>query len=193
MIERDSGSVPYEVTDEKSLLPLLLALHPTASVLDWGGATGFGYLAIQHATDRSPRYTVVETEAVCAVGGELLPTVRFVTDIPAEQFDIVVLGSSLQYVEDWRALIGRLLRGNPRFVLLTKTPSGDIPTYVTAQTNMRGSHPHWMWNTDELLSFMISNGFRCIFRSACVGAVNQDNFPPSHRLGQPANFLFERT
>lgn len=194
MIERDASAVPYEVTDEKALLPLLLALHPNSRVLDWGGATGFGYLAIQHATSLSPNYTVVETEAICDAGRELLPQVRFLTTIPYESFDIIVLGSALQYVEDWRDLITQLLQCAPRFVLFTKTPAGNVPTYITAQVNMPGkAHPHWMWYATEILSFMSSNGYRCIFSSACVGAINQDNFPPSHRIGQPANFLFEET
>jgi putative methyltransferase (TIGR04325 family) len=193
MIERDTGSIPYEVTDEKALLPLLIALHPQSSVLDWGGAAGFGYLAVSHATGLTPRYVVVETAAVCDAARAFLPDVTFTTEIPEGRFDVVVLGSALQYVENWAALIGRLLELDPQFVLFTKTPAADVPTYITAQINMAGkSHPHWVWNASELTSYMETLGWRAVFRSACIGVVNQDNFPPSHRLVQPANLLFRR-
>ena len=86
-------------------------------MLDWGG--GVGYFALLCRTILPPEVDVDfhcrDVPLVCDAGRELLPEVTFWTDDACleREYDLVVASSSLQYAEDWRALLGRLARRPP--------------------------------------------------------------------------------
>ena len=92
--------------------------------------------------------------------------IRFSDTLPrgVEKVDIVHLGSSLQYIEDWRALIGELARYRPHYFLLTDLLAGDIPTYATAQNYYGSKIPCWFFNIQEIISTVAGEGFRALWR-----------------------------
>jgi putative methyltransferase (TIGR04325 family) len=191
MAESNRGFIPYAVVGEHALLPLLVRLTSASRILDWGGATGFAYIAIQQATGLTPDYTIVEHPGVCDAGRAVMPEVRFLPQIPEESFDIVMIGAALQCVSDYRGLLERLATCKPRWFLFTRLPAGDIPTYATAQVNLHGKrHAHWLFNVRELVIHMYSLGYELVYRSAVADEINQDRFPESHRLLHPCNLLF---
>ncbi len=138
---------------------------------------------------------IVENPNVCAQGRELFKNdakVEFLEHIPEEQFDLVHIGSALQYVSDYKELLKRLTDLKPRWILMTKLPAGGNVTFVTAQVNLPGKRfTNWLFNAKELVRMMESLGYTLIFRSANDGQVNQGKVEPTYRLQQFCNLLFE--
>lgn len=193
---KNQGFVPLAVVGEHALLPLLIAvLDRPVTIVDFGGATGFGYLnAVRGAPGARLTYTVVETPAVCEAGRQAIPHgCQFVTAIPTGHADIVLLGSALQCIDDWRGLLRQLVALQPTYILLTKTPAGDNRAFVTAQVNLPGKvHPLHLFHGPELVAALAELGYALRFISAVDGAINQDAFEPEYRVGAPCNLLFVR-
>jgi putative methyltransferase (TIGR04325 family) len=196
IVNNESGFIPGAVSNEAALLPLLVSISRAARVLDFGGATGFSYIATKYGALRGiDRHVIVEHQNVCTEGRKLFkddPKVEFLTNIPQEQFDLVHIGSALQYVSNYKELLKRLTDLKPRWILMTKLPAGDNVTFVTAQVNLPGKKfANWLFNAQELVRVMESLGYTLIFRSANDGQVNQGNVEPDYRLERFSNLLFE--
>jgi putative methyltransferase (TIGR04325 family) len=192
----ESGFIPAAVTNETAFLPLLLSISRATRILDFGGATGFAYIAAKYGAMRSiERYVIIEHPNVCAQGRDLFKNdakVEFLEHIPEEQFDLVHIGSALQYVNDYEELLKRLTHLKPRWILMTKLPAGDNVTFVTAQVNLPGkTFTNWLFNAKELVRILDSLGYTLIFRSANDGQVVQGKVEPTYRLQQFCNLLFE--
>jgi putative methyltransferase (TIGR04325 family) len=196
--ENEGAFIPAAVCNEAALLPLLLATSSAGRVLDFGGATGFSYIAAKYGALRDiDRYVIVEHPNVCARGRELFkddPKVEFATNVPEGSFDVVLIGSALQYVDDYKMLLKRLTDLKPRWLLVTKLPAGDNTTFVTAQVNLRGKTlASWIFNARELVSVMAMLNYKLVFRSANEGQINQGQVEPQYRVRQFCNLLFEAT
>jgi putative methyltransferase (TIGR04325 family) len=194
--QNKSGFIPAAVANETALLPLLVSVTRAKRVLDFGGATGFSYIAAKYGAMRGvDRYVVVEHPNVCAQGRELFKDdakVEFVDRIPREQFDVVLIGSSLQYVSDYKGLLKQLTDSKPRWVLFTKLPAGDNVTFATAQINLPGKTlASWLFNAGKIVSIMDQLNYKLIFRGAVDGKINQGEVEPRYRLQQFCNLLFE--
>ena len=192
----ESAFIPGAVFNEAALLPLLVSVSGAARVLDFGGAAGSSYIAAKYGALRGiDRYVIVEHPNVCAQGRELFANdskVEFLTDVPQEKFDLVLIGSALQYVGDYKALLRRLTDLKPQWLLFTKLPAGENATFVTAQVNLPGKRlACWVFNVKELISVLESLGYKLIFRGANDGEVNQGHVEPRYQLRQFCNVLFE--
>lgn len=194
--KNESGFIPAAVSNETALLPLLISVSQATRILDFGGATGFSYIAAKYGAIRGiDQYVIVDHPNVCAIGRELFKDdsrVKFVERVPQEQFDVVLIGSALQYVNDYKKLLRTLTDIKPRWFLFTKLPAGENVTFVSAQVNLPGKRlASWLFNVRELVSVMESLNYKLIFRGANDGSVNQEKHEPKYRLGQFCNLLFE--
>ncbi len=192
------------VAVEDVLLPLLVSVLSTESrsvrILDFGGALGETYLRVKIllGQDCQVDYHVVETPRMCEQGIALFENndqIHFHSSLPAglSDVDVVYVSSALQYVEDYVDLLQKLSAYQPRFTFFVKLSSGDIPTYATAQKNLRGSTiPYWFINIEELLQIMRDAGYSLRFKSVLEREYNQDNFPEEYRLKRACNLLFAR-
>ena len=130
-------------------LPMLAGLvsqrKDTVRILDFGGATG---TALLHLTagmgDPSAiELNVVETESACRIGERLWPNEprikfhRAIADVPRE-IDIVHINGTLQYIDDYRAVLEELCAFRASYFMLPRLSAGDISTYATAQMNLWG-------------------------------------------------------
>src|SRR5690606_37548669 len=87
-------------------------------------------------------YHVVEGKRVCEEGRRLniSDALRYHTALPAlDDVDIVFARSSLQYIPDWRGLLGALAAYRAQHFLIEDLPDGSVPTFASAQLNMPGS------------------------------------------------------
>lgn len=200
--------IPSVVAHSGSLLPMLTAIVSETTervrVLDFGGGLGFTYVPVVSglATQDALDYFIVDNEAVCEVGNQVFgqdSRINFRASLSndLDTFDIVHLGSSLQYIEDWRALIKQLGRYRPRYFLFSDLLAGDIPTYVTAQNYYESKIACWFFNVQEIIDAMGAIDFKLLFKSTYVNTYfgekhqcPQDNFPPELRLGYPCCLLF---
>lgn len=200
--------VPSVVAFNASLLPLLTALvneqMGKVTVLDFGGSLGFTYVPVTAGLIRkdSLEYLIVDNPIICEAGERVFQNdkrIRFCTELPrdVEKVDIVHLGSSLQYVDDWRGLITELAHYRPQYFLFTDLLAGDIPTYATIQNYYGSKIPCWFLNVHELVSAVTNEGFELLLKSTYLNTYlgkqqecPQDNFPQELRLGNPCCLLF---
>lgn len=194
----------------ESLLPVVASLaRPAASadalrILDYGGGPGFGYIPVLNALRGRPdvRFVVKEVAAVCRLGQEFFGSderIRFVEDLPDESFDVVHLGSSIQYEPDWKGLLRALAHRCTGWLAITDLPAGPNPTYASGQRYYDSVLPCWFFNEDQFCNEAEQAGFQLRFRSTyggtILGAVGlpQENFPAELRVGRSINMVFERT
>ena len=79
----------------------------------------------------------------------------------------------------------------PQFFLFVDLASGEIPTYATAQKNVRGSvFPYWFINVREIVELMVGLGYKLIFQGLQDREFDQNNFPERYRLNSACNLLF---
>jgi putative methyltransferase (TIGR04325 family) len=141
---------------------------------------------------------VVELPSLCKLAPELYANdqrIRFHASLPevSGSFDVVHLRSSLQYVEDYAGLIGKLCGYRPRYLFFTDLSAGDFPTFASAQQNLAGTVvPYWFLNRGEVIKLCGEHGFHLIFRGVMGRDRDQSNFPPEYRMGRTSNLLFAR-
>lgn len=205
---RTLTSVPAVVVSNTSLLPFLVSVvcdkNGRAVILDFGGGLGFSYVLVSSSlVDKDAvDYHIVDNENTCKMGEQVFAgdsRVHFHSSLPDKvaKFDIVHLGSSLQYVKEWRALLGKLASYGADYFLFTDLLAGDIPTYASTQNYYGSKIPCWFFNVDEVIATMAAVGFKLLFKS--VYSTNylgksqecpQDNFPKEFRLGRSCCLLF---
>lgn len=196
------NTIPLNTVGYHNFLPMLAGLvtQQTGSVriLDFGGATGTGFLHCVGAMADASRleFHIVETESGCRLGEQLLRAEsritfhRQIADVPAG-IDIVHINSALQYVSDYRAVLTELCACGAQYVLLPRLSAGDFPTYATAQLNLWDDVvAYWFINVVELIEIMQTGGYDLMFKGAEQLVYDQSNFPAEYRLHRACNLLF---
>lgn len=205
----EAAPVPQAVAYSSTLLhavaALALAEKPRLKVLDFGGGLGLTYASLLKAAGdpKGLEYHVVENGQVCATAREEFAgdaRVSFHETLPdLKGVDLVHAQSSLQYVEDWKAMIGRLAAYGARRMILTDVPAGEFPTYASGQAYYGSRIPCWFFNAAEFVSALESAGYKTLLRTRFLGSYlgqwqdhPMDNFPADRRAGRSCNFLLER-
>lgn len=208
---KEKKTIPSVVVYCASLLPFLVALVSERSkkggvgILDFGGGLGFTYIPVIYGClKQSIDYHIVESKNICQVGRCIFKDdrrIHFHPSLPKkrQRIDIVHLGSSLQYIDDWKALIKNLAGYNPQYFLFTDLIAGNIPTYVTIQNYYDSKIPSRFFNVKEVVNQMSSVGFwllfNSIYRTTFLGKeqeLPQQNFPKKLRLRHTCSLLFSR-
>lgn len=208
-LTEEKKAIPEFVAYRENLLPILTAMLPKKKplkIIDFGGNLGQEYLAILHSTNLKPKdikYIVVENGEVCAVGKKLFKGkdgIQFVSELPrASSVDIIHIGSTLQYIEDWRGLVKQFAQFTPSYILFTDLQAGDIPTFATSQNYYDSKMPVWYFNIREIVKEFKKLGFELLHRSTFRGSFlgkEQDrpmqNLPKKFRLKNACNLLFKK-
>lgn len=149
-------------------------------ILDVGGGFGETYLHVRRRTKFKIQYDIIELEKTVEVGKELfkndhnLNFFSFSTHIP-NKYDLVYFGSSLQYFEDWKEIIKTVLISEPKYVLISDTTVGEVPTFVCAQVNdPRTIIPRWVFNIADLDTLFSYFGYSRALRTS--------NYYPFHNF-----------
>jgi putative methyltransferase (TIGR04325 family) len=191
------------VSDENAYLPLIASIISSdrnpVNILDFGGGMGISFIHLLSCAPNADaiHYYIVENSAVVALGRQLFPNskIHFLTELPSQQikFNLVYLSSSLQYIENYSALIDKLCQYQPEYILFVKLSAGEIPTYATCQRNLGGTKiAYWFLNVFEIEAILNKNGYSLIFKNALGREYNQDNFPENYRLHKAINLLFRK-
>ena len=165
------------------------------SVLDWGGGFGHYHALAQSALPALELdWHVKEQPAVATRGRELIPAVAFHDDDSAleHRFDLVVASSSIQYAEDWRALVDRLAGAAERHLYLARVPVAlSAPAFVVIQRpyahGYETEYLGWVLNRDELLAAVPLELAREFLLDASFWVDDAPESPVDHR-----GFLFTR-
>ncbi|MBT3237421.1 MAG: methyltransferase, TIGR04325 family [Rhodospirillaceae bacterium] len=202
-------AIPISVSTHDYILPtvvgMLLGSHDKVRVLDFGGGPGNTIPGTLGGLEESERVEVniVEMSDVCDIGRDLYQgwdNVHFSSKLPDrdQEVELIHLGSSLQYIDDWAALIKDLRDYNPKYLLLSDVPAGNIPTFVTLQYFYGAQIKRWFWNLDELTAEIGAQGFELVLKTNYISKylgksqlIPMDNFPKDHQLRHPCHLLFK--
>lgn len=188
---------------------LVLAQKDFISILDFGGGMGLHYfdlLAKLPETTDKIFFTVVENSAtVACVPKEVkkYSNLQLFSDLSQVQgkFDVVHMGSTLQYVDDWKSLVARcVISYAPAVFIFSDLLAGDIPDFVTHQLCYGKKIPSHFFNYENFKNHMQkTHGYKLIYESKFVHKIlgQEDvypNFalPESHRIDRGLNVIFYR-
>jgi putative methyltransferase (TIGR04325 family) len=168
-------------------------------VLDIGGGYGETYLHLKQATSKVFEYRIFELDfTVDESESEFkdFSEVSFLKSITDLEFspDVVYFGSSLQYFNEYNSILLTAVDFQPRFIIISDTPMGDIKSFACAQVNMPGIViPRWVFNKSEIFSLLESEGYRVIHDSANYYPFhNFNNYPSSYQNITHKNIIFTR-
>jgi putative methyltransferase (TIGR04325 family) len=200
----------YALRQRNALLPVLtasvLATQPRASILDFGGGLGTGFMVLADGiADAAAKidYAVVEVDSICRAGNDLFAGKsgpKFLSELPAAgSYDIVLAASVMQYIEDWQNVVARLAGYGARYLLFADMFVGSFPGFVTLQTYYGSLIRHWFFNDREFIDAVERHGYRLALRSTAdakilgaYGPLPMDNLPPDRRVPHASHLLFQR-
>ncbi len=194
-----------DVTLDKDSYPLALVASiiknkdKAVKIIDFGGSAGITYLALKNILPAgSIEYCVLEKQRICEIGAEFFhqdKQIYFSDVLPNnKRFDIVYLCSSLQYIENYRGFIKNLAEYKPEYFVFSRISAGRIPTYATAQINIKEtSIPYWFINIEEITEILKATGYSLIFNAKTDWRYDQGNFPSQLRLKNARNLIFTKT
>ena len=199
-----NGDIPEEgvTLPRLNFLPTLLSLHPkeSPSVLDVGGGAGISFIDLMFSLPgKSVSMTVLELPETAARARGILCDyhgLSFTDVFPGAEarFDVVYFGSSLQYFEDYRGILGRVMGLQAGLVVIADTTMGDGPTFVAAQVNMANRViPRMVFNLSELTAVFAEGGYALLHKSINPDANhNFSNYPPPVSETRHWNLVFRR-
>lgn len=175
------------------------------SVLDFGGGIGFGFrdAVTGLSSCAGLTYHIFDNPAVCALGRTLFtdPAPEFLEDLAAlaPTYDIIHLGSVIQYVEDMDGFL-RLLAGfKATFILVSDAMVGTERSFVTRASYFGHVHPHRFFRLDDLTSRFAEQGYGLVQNQPYlstiqgqVGFYDMSNLPPECRVACTANLVFKK-
>jgi putative methyltransferase (TIGR04325 family) len=207
---KQSGAIPINAKTQDyplaSMTALMLAKKEKLHIVDYGGALGQSYidlLAKIPNAEKNIKYTIIETEGLCEdIPPELstFPNLRFLSEMSAvkDKADILHLGSTLQYIDDWQGLLKNMEKQfQPELFVLSDLLVGEIPTFVTAQSFHGQTIRARFTNIEEFIKFWAEMPYELIYR-AYYHPVSEDEYfpnhalPETHRLKQPCHMVFAR-
>jgi putative methyltransferase (TIGR04325 family) len=199
----------YSLSQRNALLPVVTAMLLTREsrvrILDFGGGPGYGLIVLIDALGdtRSIDYDVVDVENICEAGKELFSDGEgpcFHSDLPplpGASFDLVHTSSTMQYIEDWRTMVGLLASYRAPYLAFEDVFVGPFPSYVTVQNYYGSRIPHWFLNFRDFVSEVERQGYELLLRTPCHvkilgrhGPLPMANFSEKYQLSNKSNLLF---
>lgn len=167
-------------------------------ILDYGGGLASTYMPVKSMLppEYKFKFTILENEVICLKGNELFKNdkkIEFINHLPLNQsFDVIHLGSSMHYVEDWKKLIKDFFKLKPKYLIFADLPAGDIETFVTNQNFNQKKIPVRFWNLQEFIKELEEIGFKLIIKSRYQSNYIEamKSFPKKYRLEYFSQLVF---
>ncbi len=175
------------------------------NVLDFGGALGTSYFQNRNFLSHLKRlqWRIVEQPKFVAYGKKFFEDkhLTFHDNQEIEELarvekpTVVLISSSLQYIESPYETLGRLLALNPRYVIFDKIPflpdknKDHIVVQKVSPSIYDASYPCWVFGLKKFFSFFEEHGYRL------VEQINHDRQDWFSVAGTPADwngYLFEK-
>ena len=188
-----------------TVVATLLLSKPSLRIVDYGGAMGQSYLDLLAKIPNSEArldYTIVETNAVIDNVPSKMKAFKqlaFVDDIKKieGEIDIIHLGSTLQYVDDWKGFfVGLIEKFQSKLFVLSDLLVGDIPSFVTAQNYYGETIPVRFINIADFKNFWQGNGYKLAYQSYFQPLDGGEYFPihelpKTHRIKKASHLIFQ--
>jgi putative methyltransferase (TIGR04325 family) len=170
----ETRSIPFHNVHITYGYVLALAAHQKSSlsVLDYGGSLGHYYLIGKALLPEVELiFSCKETSRMAEAGKLLNPNIQWFTDDSCleKTYDLVMITSSLQYMEHWQNFIRNISKAVGHYLLLTRVPVVEKSDSFVAVQYVYGTQIlHGQFNKHELLQAIEKAGFN-IVREFVVG------------------------
>ncbi len=186
-------------------LPLICALTQSASIIDFGGSSGwcYDYLANTRQSGAIASYVIVEIPRIvehmkhAALHGAPV-NYKTMTD-PLQPCDLLYCNSVLQYFESNAVFLELIDKVRPRYILLDDLLAKGRDDFFATQNYYHTAIPHRFLGLENLLSDARSKGYELLsatpFASPILGAMKplpMDNFPEAFRVRYAMSVLLAR-
>jgi putative methyltransferase (TIGR04325 family) len=195
-VARDDPTAHNTIISFGYVLALAAGGKETVSILDWGGGPGHYYLiskALLPGVEIA--YHSKDQALLCAWGRELFPEATFYDDDSCfeQSYDLVVASSSLQYSEDWCAVLRQLGQVANGYLYVSRLPVVfESPSFLVIQRPYEFGYDTeyigWALNHGELLDCASSAGMRLVREFALTGGFQAEGAP---EVALYRGFLFE--
>lgn len=190
-----------------TVIAMLLSQQDKLRVLDFGGGMGLQYLDIISKVPEAKgrlEYYVVDGKASIANRPSSLNqfvNLHFSSELDDLNIkaDIIHIGSTLQYIEEWKAILSTLAGiFAPKYFVFSDLLAGDIPTFVSHQSFYDKKIPITMLNTGEFMDTLESLSFKPIyqvyFEATILGKNELPNMalPENYRIKHAIHVIFKR-
>jgi len=189
----------------KNLFPLLIAalLHNKKNritIFDFGGGMGTSFIdCLSYLSSDRISFHLLDTKPTCDLGKKLfkdVPNIKFYDCLPeiVEDIDIVLMGSSLQYVNDYQGTLLKLFDFKAEYIFMTDYFMGRMKTFATSQVNMQGvTIPMWIFNYEEIINLFEEHNYKLLYKTPNYQPYHDlSNFPKEFALRDSYNFLFAK-
>lgn len=174
-------------------------------ILDFGGGMGNSFvpLCTVLSNPNNLKYTVVEGTENCISAEEIFKNddrISFLNHLPNDDnFDIIHISSSLQYIENWNELLTLLCKYKSKYFIFTDLPAGDIiESYVSLQNYYESKIPHWFFKLEDIIKEMNFHNYQLIYKSNFQANIlgefynyPQDNFQKEYQIGYSKCLVFK--
>lgn len=161
-----------------SSLSIVLSNCLKPNILDFGGGIGSDFFFCKEIlnTDRLGKWVVCENEKIASAFKQIIKGESSLIHISHLRelsqlnikIDFVYMSGTLQYLgKDPMMLLDELIKLNPRFIFINRTPMWDKPARLTKQLrpklnpdeNKRITYPCWIFNETGIITFMEQKGY----------------------------------
>ncbi|MBF0232128.1 MAG: methyltransferase, TIGR04325 family [Desulfamplus sp.] len=186
------------------VVSILYAKKNKIKILDVGGGIGFDYYAVSNSLSSKQgfEFHILDIEEICLAGSHFFKeesNIKFHSTLPEDinDFDVIHLGSSLQYIEKWQYFLRKLCDLNPECIVFTDLLAGNFSTFVSTQNYYTSKISVYFFNIGEIISLLNEKSYKLIYKSnylATIRGVEQklplENFPKELRLNHALNCIF---
>lgn len=190
------------------IVAMLLSFSKNSiSILDFGGGMGLQYLdmiaKIPESENKIDYYVIDGKASIDNRPDEInqFKKLYFLSDVNNvnKKIDIIHIGNTLQYIEDWKNLLLTLNnKFKPKYFVFSALLVGDIQTFVSHQIFYDKNIPVTMLNMNEfknvLQELFFENIYQTYFQVPILGYNELPNFalPENFRLKHSYNMIFRK-
>lgn len=201
--EAKAGRLPPKSETAHALLAFLINTWPaeaTPAILDWAGGTGIRYWALRRALTRPVQWHVVDSAALAALSHEVMGAsgeITFAEQMPAgaAAYDVVIVYSSLQYVDAQPELLTTLAGYRPRYIVMPRLMVTSGESFVTRQDVYGHGTPCRVSSLADVNASLRANGYEPVLDIEDGLDLSRDfdaAVPPARRAGKELMLVFRR-
>lgn len=200
-----SGSLVSKDYPLSLIVAMELCKNDKLSVLDFGGGMGLQYLEViskvPEAIEKLDYYIIDGKSSIENRPSELdhFQKLHFFDSLDAveEKIDIIHIGSTLQYIEDWQGLLTELQeKYSPRLFVFSDLMAGDIPTFVSHQIFYEKRMPIIMFNLSNFIDTLVKIQYKLLYQTLFQVKILESNelpnrqLPEKYRIKHTVNLVF---
>ena len=182
---------------------LVLSLNrDEIKILDIGGGLGENFLCVKFSCPNiSLDYYIYDTSEIINLGkkniknNSILSEMKFCENFEKiKNINIVNLGSSLQYIEDYKSILFKAINLKPNLISILDTQMGPHKTFACAQVNMKNNViARWVFNLNEIINFFEANSYKFINKSTnFYPFLHFENYNNEVKFSKNYNLIFKR-